>query len=474
MAKLRITTGPMAGRTIDLNTPNSSIGRDLDNTLRLAVAEVSRHHAVLIQDGDGFTLRDLASTNGTYVNGARVSETIIRHGDRIRFGSVEAGFECEANVAPQPGPTKTKTGLVSPVPVPPPAAGPAAGPKPGGAAVARPQLPSGEVRIQQPLRTAPTQTTLRPLPAAAPKPPADTIQPPPVPSASPAKPAVERPSRAPEIRVQPPQPVLPSKSQGGATPGAVPSQPSKNWPAASPAVTANPPPSRPPAVPEPIIRKPAAVAEVPSGSANGSSAAAIEQRPASPSPAPIDMSLKKPVRSFGEDIQLHGGTLTLQKPRAASSTETKPGIEPVARMQSMDGNRRGPAGETNQIILPAPASAPGPMREFGAGSVATASLVERAPSRPENVPAPPSPAPKVEPRSVSIPLPSPKESVPVPAVGKRWIISYAVLLLGGVGGFVAGYPLNVNALKFFGLLAAATGFWGLALAPWYARHRRKA
>jgi hypothetical protein len=66
------------------------IGRSLSSDLRLVHATVSRMHAVLARTPDGgWTLTDLASMNGTYVNGARVAGTIeVRHGDLVQFGSI--------------------------------------------------------------------------------------------------------------------------------------------------------------------------------------------------------------------------------------------------------------------------------------------------------------------------------------------------------------------------------------------------
>jgi pSer/pThr/pTyr-binding forkhead associated (FHA) protein len=50
---------------------------------------VSRRHARLTQTETGWTLRDLASSNGTYLNGARITDTALVHpGDEVWLGSV--------------------------------------------------------------------------------------------------------------------------------------------------------------------------------------------------------------------------------------------------------------------------------------------------------------------------------------------------------------------------------------------------
>lgn len=66
------------------------IGRSLSSDLRLADETVSRMHAVLAHAGPGaWTLTDLASMNGTFLNGARVAGTVeARHGDLVQFGTV--------------------------------------------------------------------------------------------------------------------------------------------------------------------------------------------------------------------------------------------------------------------------------------------------------------------------------------------------------------------------------------------------
>lgn len=72
-------------------TDGATIGRDEAATLPLPHTSISRHHAVLRQDGAGeaWTIEDVASTNGTYVNGVRVTTRCpVHHGDLISLGAV--------------------------------------------------------------------------------------------------------------------------------------------------------------------------------------------------------------------------------------------------------------------------------------------------------------------------------------------------------------------------------------------------
>ena len=64
------------------------VGRADDNDLVLADPEVSRHHARLEPDGQGWRAIDLGSTNGTWVNGVRLNAASIVPGDEVAFGSV--------------------------------------------------------------------------------------------------------------------------------------------------------------------------------------------------------------------------------------------------------------------------------------------------------------------------------------------------------------------------------------------------
>ena len=73
-------------QAIHLTSPRFTIGRGEENSLCLTEPMVSRYHAEVIRIGDDFLLRDHGSTNGSFVNDARISEQILADGDTIRFG----------------------------------------------------------------------------------------------------------------------------------------------------------------------------------------------------------------------------------------------------------------------------------------------------------------------------------------------------------------------------------------------------
>ena len=71
-----------------------TLGRDLANDVVLADEFTSVRHARLERKDRGFLLRDLRSTNGTFVNGTRVFEAILSDGDRFRVGKTDLIFTC--------------------------------------------------------------------------------------------------------------------------------------------------------------------------------------------------------------------------------------------------------------------------------------------------------------------------------------------------------------------------------------------
>jgi putative nucleotidyltransferase with HDIG domain len=63
-----------------------TLGREKQNTVRLLDPKVSRTHARIDATEQGFRIKDLNSTNGTFINGAQVQNSLLKPGDRIRMG----------------------------------------------------------------------------------------------------------------------------------------------------------------------------------------------------------------------------------------------------------------------------------------------------------------------------------------------------------------------------------------------------
>ena len=92
---LVVERGPDAGKRIKLVRFPVSIGRDPSNDIILADDEVSRHHVRLKQRGRLFVLEDLESRNGSYVNGDKVLNSILKNSDKILLGSTELVFHSQ-------------------------------------------------------------------------------------------------------------------------------------------------------------------------------------------------------------------------------------------------------------------------------------------------------------------------------------------------------------------------------------------
>jgi len=92
-----------------------TLGRSPECSMQLPAASASRRHASVAWRGDRVVLRDLGSTNGTYLNGTRIEgEATLEAGDRIGIGGVEIVFCCvEAGTAVTRGANATTRTVVS-------------------------------------------------------------------------------------------------------------------------------------------------------------------------------------------------------------------------------------------------------------------------------------------------------------------------------------------------------------------------
>jgi pSer/pThr/pTyr-binding forkhead associated (FHA) protein len=99
MAKLVILTQGMTGRAHELNVDRTTIGRVEDNTFEIADPSVSSHHCEAHLRGGEVFIRDLNSTNGTFINDARITESVLKPGQTLRLGQVELKLETEGTVA---------------------------------------------------------------------------------------------------------------------------------------------------------------------------------------------------------------------------------------------------------------------------------------------------------------------------------------------------------------------------------------
>src|SRR5712675_2314039 len=93
MAKLVLLSAGMTGRSHELKVDRTTIGRVEDNTFQIPEPSVSSHHCEVLLRGSDIVVRDLESTNGTFINGEKVTETVIKPGQVLRLGQIEMRLE---------------------------------------------------------------------------------------------------------------------------------------------------------------------------------------------------------------------------------------------------------------------------------------------------------------------------------------------------------------------------------------------
>ena len=91
-ALLVVKRGPNAGSRFLLDQAITSAGRHPDSDIFLDDVTVSRRHAEFYRSGTRFTVRDVGSLNGTYVNRDRIEETELFSGDEVQIGKFRLIF----------------------------------------------------------------------------------------------------------------------------------------------------------------------------------------------------------------------------------------------------------------------------------------------------------------------------------------------------------------------------------------------
>ena len=86
------SAGPGAGSRFLLDTDVVNAGRHPDSEIFLDDVTVSRRHAEFHRTGDGFTVSDVGSLNGTYVNRDRIDEVLLNDGDEVQIGKYRLVF----------------------------------------------------------------------------------------------------------------------------------------------------------------------------------------------------------------------------------------------------------------------------------------------------------------------------------------------------------------------------------------------
>ena len=95
MPKIVVLSEGLTGRSFDLKVDKTTVGRLEDNAFQIPEQSVSSHHCELLLKGNDVIVRDLNSTNGTYINGEKISEKVLKPGQILRLGNVEARLETD-------------------------------------------------------------------------------------------------------------------------------------------------------------------------------------------------------------------------------------------------------------------------------------------------------------------------------------------------------------------------------------------
>lgn len=102
LAGLQVIQDQAAPLYIQLRRGQLTIGRASNCDVRLSDPRVSSHHAILQQTPSGYVLTDQGSTNGTYVEGRQIQQTVLRGGERLRLGHTEMVFTVVGKTAQAP------------------------------------------------------------------------------------------------------------------------------------------------------------------------------------------------------------------------------------------------------------------------------------------------------------------------------------------------------------------------------------
>jgi pSer/pThr/pTyr-binding forkhead associated (FHA) protein len=114
MALLKILNGDSAGAAFAIGNGDHRVGRADGNHIRLPDGSVSSSHCEVCLDAQGnLVVRDLNSTNGTFINGQRVREALVQPGQHLRLGSLELVFENSLAASHEPA-------MPMPINLPPP------------------------------------------------------------------------------------------------------------------------------------------------------------------------------------------------------------------------------------------------------------------------------------------------------------------------------------------------------------------
>src|SRR3954468_15090313 len=113
MPKLVVLSEGMTGQSYELKVDKTTVGRVEDNTFQIADSSVSSHHCEVLLRGSDVVIKDLNSTNGSFINGEKISETVLKPGQTLKLGQIELQLLTDGQPVPAP-----KAPAAAPAPAP--------------------------------------------------------------------------------------------------------------------------------------------------------------------------------------------------------------------------------------------------------------------------------------------------------------------------------------------------------------------
>lgn len=110
MAKLVVLSEGFTGRTCELKGERTTVGRLEDNQFQIPEPSVSSHHCEIILRGNDIVIKDLDSTNGSFIDGDKITEAVLKPGQILRLGQIELRLDDGTQVA-APAPKKQVAGV---------------------------------------------------------------------------------------------------------------------------------------------------------------------------------------------------------------------------------------------------------------------------------------------------------------------------------------------------------------------------
>ncbi|HYG76298.1 MAG TPA: FHA domain-containing protein [Planctomycetota bacterium] len=99
MASVTVIFGGQEQKVFELDKPKMVVGREPSCEIHIDNLGISRNHCAFINRNDSFVLQDLGSSNGTYVNGRKITEYFLNDADEVIIGKYTLRFKNEAQAA---------------------------------------------------------------------------------------------------------------------------------------------------------------------------------------------------------------------------------------------------------------------------------------------------------------------------------------------------------------------------------------